>query len=100
VFVPLLVLSIAARSSWLPISPAFDWIATNQALTVSATATAIEIGAYYVPFLDNLLDTISTPAAVAAGTIATASVIVDLPPWLQYSVAIVGGGGTQVQSRP
>src|SRR6185503_13761195 len=94
VFVPLLVVSIAARSGWLEISPAFDWISTTQALIVFATATVVEIGAYYVPFLDNLLDAISTPAAVLAGMIASASVLVDLPPWLQYPIAIVGAGGT------
>ena len=94
VFVPLLVVSVAARSGWLEIAPPFEWIATVEALTVFATATVVEIGAYYVPFLDNLLDTISTPAAVAAGTIASAAVLVDLPPWLQYSIAIAGAGST------
>jgi hypothetical protein len=94
VFVPLLVVSVAARSGWLEIAPAFEWIATPEALTVFSTATVLEIGAYYVPFLDNLLDTISTPSAVVAGAIASASVLVDLPPWLQYSIAIAGAGST------
>jgi hypothetical protein len=94
VFVPLLVVSVAARTGWLAISPTFEWIATTPALTAFATATVLEIGAYYVPFLDNLLDTISTPAAVVAGMIASASVLVDVPPWLQYSIAIAGAGST------
>ena len=94
VFVPLLVVGVAARSGWLEISPAFEWIATTQALAVFSTATAVEIGAYYVPFLDNVLDSISTPAAVLAGMIASASVLVDVPPWLQYSIAIAGAGST------
>jgi hypothetical protein len=86
--------SVAARTGWLAISPTFEWIATTPALTAFATATVLEIGAYYVPFLDNLLDTISTPAAVVAGMIASASVLVDVPPWLQYSIAIAGAGST------
>jgi hypothetical protein len=94
VFVPLLVVSVAARTGWLAISPTFEWIATTPALTAFATATVVEIGAYYVPFLDNLLDTVSTPAAVVAGMIASASVLVDVPPWLQYSIAIAGAGST------
>ena len=94
VFVPLLVVGVAARGGWLEISPAFEWIATTQALAVFSTATAVEIGAYYVPFLDNVLDSISTPAAVLAGMIASASVLVDVPPWLQYSIAIAGAGST------
>lgn len=94
VFVPLLVLSAAARSGWLELGPGFEWIATTQAVLVFSTATVLEIAAYYVPFLDNLLDTIAAPAAVLAGMLASASVMMDLPPWLHYSVAIAGAGGT------
>jgi hypothetical protein len=94
VFVPLLMVSLAARSGWLEIGPGFEWLATTQALIVFSTATVLEIGAYYVPFFDNLLDAIATPAAVMAGAVASASVIVDLPPWLQYSIAIIGAGST------
>jgi uncharacterized protein DUF4126 len=94
VFVPLLVVSVAARAGWVTISPTFDWLATTPALITLSTATILEIGAYYVPFLDNLLDTIATPAAVAAGMLASAAVLVDLPPWLQYTVTIIGAGGT------
>jgi hypothetical protein len=94
VFAPLLVVSIAARSGWVEISPTFDWIASTEALIVFSTATLLEIAAYYAPFFDNLLDTIATPAAVLAGMAASAAVLVDLPPWLQYSIAIVGAGGT------
>jgi len=94
VFVPLLIVSVAARAGWVEIAPSFQWIATPQALTVFLTATVLEIGAYYVPFLDNLLDAFSTPAAVVAGMIASASVLVDVPPWLRYSIAIAGAGST------
>jgi hypothetical protein len=94
VFVPLLMVSMAARGGWLEVTPAFEWIATTPAFVVFATATVLEIAAYYVPFFDNVLDTISTPAAVAAGIVASASVLVDLPPWLQYSIAIAGAGST------
>jgi hypothetical protein len=54
----------------------------------------MEVAAYYVPFLDNMLDTIAAPAAILAGVIAAASVLTDLPPWLQYAIAIIGAGGT------
>ncbi len=94
VFVPLLVVSAAAHSGWLEVAPRFDWIASTPALVVFSTATVMEIGAYYIPFVDNLLDAIATPAAVLAGIVVSASVLVDLPPWLQYSIAIIGAGGT------
>ena len=54
----------------------------------------LEIAAYYVPFFDNMLDTLAAPVAVLAGIVASASVLTDLPPWLQYSIAIIGAGGT------
>jgi hypothetical protein len=59
-----------------------------------ATAMVLEIAAYYVPFFDNMLDTLAAPVAVLAGIVASASVLTDLPPWLQYSIAIIGAGGT------
>jgi hypothetical protein len=94
VFVPLLIVSLSARGGWLEVAPAFDWIATTPALVVFASATFLEVAAYYVPFFDNLLDAATVPAAMAAGIVASASVLVDLPPWLHYSIAIVGAGST------
>jgi hypothetical protein len=94
VFVPLLVLSLAARSGAIELSPSFDWLATTSASIALGTAMVLEIAAYYVPFFDNLLDTIAAPVAVLAGIVASASVLTDLPPWLQYSIAIIGAGGT------
>jgi hypothetical protein len=93
VFVPLLVLSLAARNGFVPLSENFNWVASTPALITFATATVLEVLAYYVPWLDNLLDVAATPTAVLAGIIASASVLVDLPPMLKWSVAIIGGGG-------
>ena len=93
-FVPLLVLSLAARTGWVELSPSFAWLATTSASVALATAMVLEIAAYYVPFFDNLLDTLAAPVAVLAGIVASASVLTDLPPWLQYSIAIIGAGGT------
>ena len=66
---------------------------STPALLAFGSATVLEVLAYYVPWLDNLLDTVSTPSAMVAGAVATASVLGDLPPWLQWSVAIIGGSG-------
>ena len=92
VFVPLLVLSVAARAGYLPLSAGFEWIGTTPALLAFATATVLEVAAYYVPWLDNALDAIAAPTAVVAGVVASASVMTDLPPLVKWSVAIVGGG--------
>ncbi len=92
IFLPLLALGAAARAGWLPLASGFDWLATTPALVAFTVATALEIGAYYVPWLDNLLDVAAGPAAIAAGALASASVRTELPPLLQWSVALVGGG--------
>ncbi len=94
VFVPLLALSIAGRASYLPLSPDFAWIASTPALIAFATAMLLEIAAYFIPWLDNALDTIATPAAILGGVIATASLLTDVPPLVRWSVALIGGGGT------
>ncbi len=94
VFVPLLALSLAAQGGWVQLSPSFAWLATTSASVALATAMILEIAAYYVPFFDNVLDTLAAPVAVLAGIVASASLLTDLPPWLQYSIAIIGAGGT------
>lgn len=93
VFVPLLVVSLAARAGRLTLQSEFEWIGTTPALIVFAVATAIEVLAYLVPFVDNLLDTVATPAAAVAGAIVALAVFVDMDPWLQWSLGIVAGAG-------
>ena len=92
VFVPLLVASIAAHNGYLALAPGFEWVGTPQALYAFATATLLEVLAYYIPWLDNALDAVATPAAVIAGMLASAAVFADLPPFLKWSVAIIAGG--------
>ena len=93
VFLPLLGLSLAARADWVPLSPELAWIGGTPALIALATATLLEILAYYIPAVDHLLDAVATPAAVLAGAIASAAVLPDLPPHLRWGIAIIAGGG-------
>jgi hypothetical protein len=94
VFVPLLLLSAAALAGRVPLGTGFAWLGTWPALTVLAAATLCEIAAYYVPWLDHLLDGLAGPAAVAAGTILTAAQLTELDPLWKWSLALVAGGGT------
>lgn len=94
VFVPLLAMSLAVRGDMVSLASGFEWIGSTPALLAFATATALEIGAYYIPWLDNLLDSIASPAAVVAGTISTAALITDMDPLFAWSIAIIAGGGT------
>jgi hypothetical protein len=93
VFVPLLALSIAGLTNTLELSQGFAWIGTVPALIAFGTATVMEVAAYYIPWVDNILDSIATPAAVVAGTIVSASVITEISPLLKWVLALIGGGG-------
>src|ERR1041385_7477388 len=93
VFVPLLVMSIASLSGHLALAHGFEWIGTYPALVTFAVATCVEIAAYYIPWVDNFLDTIATPAAIVAGTLVTASLVTDVSPLLKWTLAIIAGGG-------
>jgi len=93
IFVPLLIMSIASLSGALTLSPEFEWIASYPALAAFAIATISEIAAYYIPWLDNLLDTIAVPAAMVAGTIVMASAVTEMTPLLKWALAVIVGGG-------
>lgn len=93
IFVPMLGMSIAAQAGHLDLSPGFEWIGSPAAIVCFSVATIIEIIAFYIPWLDNALDSVATPAAVVAGTILTASVVTDMSPLMQWSVALIAGGG-------
>lgn len=93
IFVPLLGMGIAHQAGVLNFASGFEWLGAWPAIIAFGVAMVLEIAAYYVPWLDNLLDTIATPAAVIAGTIATASMISDVTPFFRWSMAIIAGGG-------
>jgi hypothetical protein len=93
VFLPMLVVSVAAYTGHLPLSENFAWLGMPSALMMLGVAALVEILAYYIPGVDNLLDALATPAAVVAGTLVSAAVITDLPPMLKWTTAIIAGGG-------
>lgn len=93
VFVPLLVMSVASLTGQMTLSPEFEWIGTYPALAAFAIATIFEIAAYYIPWVDNLLDTVAIPAATVAGTIVMASAVSEMSPFLKWALAVIVGGG-------
>ena len=93
VFLPMLVMSVAAYTGHLQLDNSFAWLATPSALTMLGVAAVAEILAYYVPGVDNLLDALATPAAFVAGTVVSAAVITDLPPMVKWTAAVIAGGG-------
>ena len=93
VFLPLLVAGIAARLGFLPLTESFSWLSGNTSLISLGVATIVEIGAYYIPFIDYLLDSISTPLAVGAGTLITASVLPADSELVKWITSFIVGGG-------
>lgn len=93
-FLPPLALSLATLYGDLELSSGFDWVGTYPTAIALAIATVVEILAYYIPVVDNFLDTIEIPTAVAVGTLLTAANLGEVNPLLQWSLAAIAGGGT------
>ena len=93
IFLPMLIVGIAAHFGHLPLDNSFAWLATPSALATLTVATVVEILAYYVPALDNLLDTLAAPAALVAGIVVSAAVMTDVPPLVKWTAAVIAGGG-------
>jgi len=86
-------MNLAALTGHLHLAPGFDWIGSDNATVAFSTAALVEVLAYYIPWLDHFLDLIASPAAVIAGTIATASMVMDMSPFLKWTLAVIAGGG-------
>lgn len=92
-FVPFLAVSVASRAGWVDLAPSFGWLGSDVAVVTLAVASALEVAAYYVPWVDNALDAIATPAAVVAGAFAMGSVVTGLPPFVKWTLVAIAGGG-------
>lgn len=93
VFVPLLVAGLAVRFGGVQVGESLQWISGDVALVGLGVATVVEILAYYIPAVDNLLDTVSVPLAAIAGTVLTGGMLADMPDAMQWTLAVVAGGG-------
>ncbi|HRC33461.1 MAG TPA: DUF4126 domain-containing protein [Bacteroidia bacterium] len=94
VFVPLLLAGIAHRMGWLSVNDQFMWLSNYTSIAGFGIASVVEILAYKIPFIDHLLDTITTPASIVAGTILSASTLFNIDPMMQWTLALLVGGGS------
>ena len=94
VFVPLFALSIAAYFNVIPLNENWEWVGSSTGIITLGIATVVEIAAYLIPWLDNLLDSIAIPLAAIAGTAVMVSTVTDLDPVITWALAIIAGGGT------
>ncbi|MBO0323949.1 DUF4126 domain-containing protein [Muricauda sp. CAU 1633] len=94
VFLPLFALSLAAYLGAWELNDSWQWIGSLAALITLGVATIIEIFAYFIPWVDNALDSIAIPLAGIAGTAVMVSTVANLDPVVTWSLAIIAGGGT------
>ncbi len=94
VFLPLFALSLAAYFNVLELNESWLWVGSTTAVVTLGIATLVEIVAYYIPIIDNALDTIAIPLATIAGTAVMVSTVADLSPVITWALAIIAGGGT------
>jgi hypothetical protein len=94
IFVPLFALSLASYFNIIPLNENWQWVSSSSALIILGVATIVEVIAYFIPFLDNLLDTIAVPLAAIPGTAVMAATVSELDPTFTWALAIIAGGGT------
>lgn len=94
VFLPLFVLAMASYFGLWDLNENWRWIGSLTAVIAFGVAMLIEIGAYFIPWVDNLLDSIAIPLATIAGTAVMVSTVAHLDPLATWSLAIIAGGGT------
>lgn len=97
IFVPLLMVSIVAYLDWMPfeLSDHWSWLGSSTAVIAFGVATIVEIFGYYIPWVDNILDTITGPVAAIVGTMMVAIQLDTLDSeFLKWAMAIIAGGGT------
>lgn len=94
IFLPMFAVSLASYMGWIDMTDSFQWLSGLPTLITTGVATIVEILAYYIPYIDHLLDTLSVPLATIAGSVLFASQFVDLGTFPQWALALIAGGGT------
>jgi hypothetical protein len=94
VFIPMLGVGIAALTGHLQLAPELAWIGSWPAVACFGVAALVEVAAYYIPWLDNILDQAALPLATAGGILLAAAVMAgELSPLLRWTLAVIAGGG-------
>jgi hypothetical protein len=94
VFVPLFALSLASYAGLWELNENWHWMGSLTAVVITGVATLSEIFGYFIPWVDNLLDTMAIPLAALAGTAVMVSTLTGMDPVITWTLAIIAGGGT------
>jgi hypothetical protein len=96
IFIPPLIVSIFYKLNIIELPIRYEWAKSNIALIVLVIATVVEILAYYIPVIDNFLDTISVPTSIVAGTLMSITFINFDNEVISWVIAAILGGGSAV----
>lgn len=96
IFVPLLMAALAAKFHLfgIELNESMAWMTSNSAIAALGIATAVEIVADKVPFLDNALHAIGIVARPVAGAVAAGSMFAGLDPTAAAVAGIIVGAPT------
>ena len=94
VFLPLFAMSLFAYFGKIPLNESWEWIGSLAAVITLGVAMVVEILAYYIPWVDNILDSIAVPLAAIAGTAVVVATASNMDPVVTWALAIIAGGGT------
>ena len=93
VFIPPLMMGVASRFDLYELEGSFTWVGETWAIAIFSVATLLEVGGYFIPWIDNLLDAVATPAAIIGGIFVTsASLEGELDPSAQWTLSVIAGG--------
>ena len=93
VFIPPLMMGVGSRLDLYSLEGSFVWVDDTWAIAIFTVATLLEIGGYFIPWIDNLLDTVATPAAIIGGIFVTsASLEGELDTSAQWTLSVIAGG--------
>ena len=93
VFIPPLMMGVGSRLDLYNLEGSFVWVDDTWAIAIFTVATLLEIGGYFIPWIDNLLDTVATPAAIIGGLFVTsASLEGELDTSAQWTLSVIAGG--------
>jgi hypothetical protein len=87
------MMGVGSRLDLYSLEGSFVWVDDTWAIAIFTVATLLEIGGYFIPWIDNLLDTVATPAAIIGGIFVTsASLEGELDPSAQWTISVIAGG--------
>jgi uncharacterized membrane protein len=95
-FLPLLLLSAAARFDFVELGAKFEWLTSDAAIITLIVACIVELIADKIPAVDHFLDTAGTFVRPVAGAVASASVLTGVDPMVAAILGIIVGAPTSL----